>query len=412
MSEPVVIIGAGLAGLAAARTLVQAQIPIRVVEASDAVGGRCRTDRVEGLLLDRGFQLLNPAYPAAQEYFDLPALKLQSFGPGVILASGNRRRVIADPLRAPQHLLSSALGPGSLSEKLAFARWVARVSLGSSDRLRAATDEPLAEALTRLRLTGNLRSSVLDPFLRGVLADAEFSTSRRFVDELVRSFARGRPALPENGMSALSAQLAAKIPTGSIYLNTRVHSVKPGKVSTDGGEFTTPAIIMATDPSAASQLCGLPEVPMRGLTTYYYLAAEAPSKRRYLYLDGDHRGPALNTAVVSAVAPSYAASGSLIQATVLAADDNDEPALRAQLSAIYGVDTTSWSLVARYPISQALPAIAPGHSLSPPVSRENNIFVAGDYRGGASIQGALSSGKRAAQAVLRSVQLREPSRYS
>ncbi|MGL5830275.1 MAG: FAD-dependent oxidoreductase [Angustibacter sp.] len=405
MTDPIVIIGAGLAGLAAAQTITRAEVPVLVLESSDAIGGRCRTDRVDGLLLDRGFQLLNPAYPAAREFFDVDALGLRSFGAGVILASGDRRRVLADPRREPQHLLSSTFGPGSPREKAALLRWVSRVAVASPEKLAAAPDEPLCDALARQGLTGELSTSVLRPFLRGVLGDAELGTSRRFVDGLLRSFARGRPGLPERGMSALSAHIEEKIPTGSIYLNTRAISITSGKVRTDDREFSASAIIVATDPRSAGEFGPLPPVRMLGLSTFYYLAAEAPSDRPYLHLDADHRGPVLHTAVLTAVAPSYAAQGSLIQATVLAADDGHEPEVRAQLSVIYGVNATNWSLVKRASIAQALPFIAPGQNLTPPVLLAHGIYLAGDHRGGASIEGALSSGQRAARAALASLNL-------
>jgi phytoene dehydrogenase-like protein len=112
----VVVVGAGIAGLTAAVTLAHAGLDVVVVEASDGVGGRVRTDRLDGLRLDRGFQLLNPAYPAVRRLLDLPALNLRSFDAVVVVAFGTRRSVLADPRRAPGHLLESVRAPGSLRE--------------------------------------------------------------------------------------------------------------------------------------------------------------------------------------------------------------------------------------------------------------------------------------------------------
>ncbi len=55
MSLDVIVVGAGLAGLHAALRLQAAGREVIVLEASDAVGGRIRTDEVDGMLLDRGF---------------------------------------------------------------------------------------------------------------------------------------------------------------------------------------------------------------------------------------------------------------------------------------------------------------------------------------------------------------------
>ena len=145
----VVVVGAGLAGLAAATRLSGRGLDVAVVEASDGVGGRARTDHVDGLLLDRGFQLLNPSYPEAARLLDLAALDLQPFDGGVVVAHGGRRSVLADPRRAPQHAIGALTAPGSLREKAAFAAWAAQVGFGSARRIKAAPDEPLSVSLQR-----------------------------------------------------------------------------------------------------------------------------------------------------------------------------------------------------------------------------------------------------------------------
>jgi phytoene dehydrogenase-like protein len=399
----VVVVGAGLAGLAAAVSLTTAGVQVALIEAAESVGGRASTDQVDGLLLDRGFQLLNPAYPAARRLLDLAALDLRPFDPGVVVATGGRRRVLADPWRSPGHALPSLMAPGSLREKAAFARWALRVSCGDVQALKLADDEPLAAALDRWGLDGRLRSAVIEPFLAGVLAEGEQVTSRRFVDLLVRSFVRGRPALPARGIQAMPQQLASRLPDGVLRLGVRARSVAPGTVRTDSGSLTAPVVVVATDPGTAVDLLGLPPVRMRGLTTYYHLAQEPPTPRRMLHLDGDRRGPVVNTAVVSNVAPSYAGGrGWLIASTVLGADpgSSQERAVRGQLRLIYGADPRTWDLVGRYPVAQALPAMAPPLDLRQPVDLGDGVFVAGDHRDTASVQGALASGLRTGRAVL------------
>jgi phytoene dehydrogenase-like protein len=398
----VVVIGAGLAGLAAAVSLTTAGVQVALIEATESVGGRASTDQVDGLLLDRGFQLVNPAYPAVGRLLDLAALDLRPFDPGVVVATGGRRRVLADPWRSPGHALQSLMAPGSLREKAAFARWALRVSLGDVPALKRAADEPLAAALDRWGLDGHLRTAVIEPFLAGVLAEDQQVTSRRFVDLLVRSFVRGRPALPARGVQSMPQQLAARLPDDVLRLGVRVRSVTAGRVRTDSGSLTAPVVVVATDPGTAVDLLGLPPVHMRGLTTYYHLAHEPPSRLRMLHLDGDRRGPVVNTAVVSNVAPSYAGGrGSLVASTVLGVDpgSDQERSARSQLRLIYGADPRTWDLVGHYPIAQALPAMSPPLALRRPVDLGDGVFVAGDHRDTASVQGALASGLRTARAV-------------
>ena len=399
----VVVVGAGLAGLAAATRLSRRGLDVTVIEASDGVGGRARTDHVDGLLLDRGFQLLNPAYPEAARLLDLAALDLQPFEGGVVVAHGGRRSVLADPRRAPQHAIGALTAPGSLREKAAFAAWAVQVGFGRARRIKTAPDEPLSVSLQRRGLTGRLRRSVVEPFLAGVLAEDGQETSRRFVDLLIRSFVRGTPSLPAAGIGAMAEQLAAGLPADTVHLATRAASVSGGSVTSDAGVVTASAVVLATDPRSAVALAGLPTVVMRGLTTFYHLADQAPTSSRMLHLDGDRRGPVLNTGVVSNVAPTYAGGhGALIASTVLGVRDDlqTERAVRAQLRLVYGVDPRPWQLVAAYPIPDALPAMLPPLDLRRPVALRDGLFVAGDHRDTASIQGALVSGRRAADAVL------------
>jgi len=402
----VVVVGAGLAGLTAAATLSRAGLDVIVVEASDDVGGRVRTDRVEGLLLDRGFQLLNPAYPAVRRLLDLAALRLRPFEAGVVVANDGRRSVLADPRRSPRHLAASALAPGSPREKLALVRWALAVGYGDARRLISAPDEPLATTLQRRGIDGPIGRGVVGPFLAGVLAEDGGESSRRFVELVIRSFVRGTPALPTEGMQAIPRQLRARLPADTVHLRVRAFRVTGHLVTTDAGAVAARAVVLAADPRSAVELAGLPAVPTRSLTTYYHLAASPPTRSRMLHLDADHRGPVINSAVVSNVVPSYAGDrGALVATTVLGNRDDPqtECAVRAQLRLLYGGDPQAWDHVATYAIPEALPAMLPALDVAQPVDLGDGLFVAGDHRDTASLQGALVSGRRAARAVLQAI---------
>ena len=401
----VVVVGAGLAGLTCSIQLHAAGHDVLVLEASDDVGGRVRTDVVDELILDRGFQQLNPAYPALRGLVDLAALDLNPFDAGLVVASHGHHTVIADPRRAPRHLGQSlSHATGSLREKLRFARYAARVAAMPRHRLKGRPDVPWGEAFEMAGIGGPLREGVIGPFLAGLLGEDVQESSRVFVDLLLRMFVRGTPALPARGMQALPAQLAAQLPIDAIQLGRRVQQVRPGSVLTEDDEVEARSIVVATDGVAAAELSGIPFPRMRGLTTYYHHVAASPGHQKMLHIDSERRGPVVNTAVVSDVAPSYCTRGALIATTVLGAhtDSETERAARAQLAFIYGQDTDEWNEVARYPIAHALPAMLPPLDLRQPVDLGRGIFVAGDHRDTASIQGAIVSGRRTAAAVLRS----------
>jgi protoporphyrinogen oxidase len=400
----VVIVGAGLAGLSCAVKLAQAGVAVTVLEASDGVGGRVRTDRVDGLLLDRGFQQLNPAYPAFQGLVDLEALDLHPFEAGVVVACGGDRVVLADPRRSPRDAPSALRrATGSLPEKAAFAAYVARAAWLPAERVKSRPDVPIGAALDRAGVRSRLRRAVIEPFLAGVLAEDAQETSRVFADLLLRTFVKGTPGLPARGMQALPEQLHGRLPASTVRLNTAVRAVRPGMLETDDGPWRARAVVVAADPSTAAHLLDLPPPVMRASTAFYFLAASSPANRRMLHIDGDRSGPVLSTAVLSDVAPTYSADRTLITASVLGARDDAATAalVRSQLGRIYGADTSGWDLVATYAIPKALPAMLPPLSLRQFVELGGGMFVAGDHRDTASLQGAIVSGRRTASAVRR-----------
>jgi len=416
------VLGAGLAGLACARRLVEQDLDVVVVEAADAVGGRVRSDRIDGFRVDRGFQLLNPAYPEVRRLLDLAALRLQPLPAAVVVARGDRRLLLADPRRTPParwpRLAASAVAAGMLPEVPGLARWALHAARAAPARLLSAEDGPWGEALDRRRVRGPLRHAVLEPFLAGVLGEADGSTSRRFVELLLRSFVHGRPSLPWSGMQAVPDQLATGLPLRSLHLGVTATAVRRGEVTTSQGPVAARAVVVATDPVTAASLTGLPEPAMHGLTTFWHVAAHPPTASGALHVDGDRRGPVVNTVVVSHSARAYSPDArALVASTVLgdagagpggAADAERE--VRRHLATIYGADPSGWELLAVHAIPRALTAMPPPLDPRREVDLGDGLVVAGDHRDTASQQGALVSGRRAADAVLGHLGLPVPPR--
>lgn len=400
----VVVVGAGLAGLTAAVRLQEAGLDVAVVERSDAVGGRVRTDLVDGFRLDRGFQLLNPAYPEAKRVLDLDALDLQPFLAGLMACTRDKRYSLGDPLRLPSSIPNSLTAPiGSMKEKLAFGTWVAGLGLGSADPIREGEDRPLIEELRARGIGGALTDTVLRPFLSGVLAETELTSSQRMVSMLLRAFARGNPSVPALGMQAMPEQLAARLAAGTIHLDTCVTGLRAGVVDTAEGPIAAPAVVCAVGGDVAVEL-GVPGSPMRPLTTWWYAAAEPPSDRALLHVDAEpslRRGPLANAVVMTAAAPAYSSDGrALVAATAVGRLPDAQPDARRHAGLLFGVDPTGWELLRTDVIEHALPAHPAGQSLAQQVALGDGLFVCGDHRDTPSIQGALVSGRRAAEAVL------------
>ena len=410
MDADVVIVGAGLAGLRCARRLTELGRHVIVLESGDAVGGRVRTDVIDGFRCDRGFQVLNPAYPAVRRWVDVGALDLKPFGSGVLVRRLDGLQVVADPVREPR-LLSRTIRSGYLRprELVGVTRWTAR-AIADPQAMMRQPDSTLADSLDEAGVTGRLRQEIIDPFLAGVLADSHGASSANFTKLLVRMFALGRPAVPARGMKALPEQLAA--PLGDdVRLGHRVESITPRDGGVDvqvaGAPVRARAVVVATDPVGAARLTPIPEPRSKGLVTWWFEAPEPPTHLPLIALDGRRTehvpGPVWNTAVLTAAAPSYAPSARhLVEATCLLDrpdGDASEGEVLRHVGEIYGCGTAGWHAVTRHRVDAALTVMAPPLVVRRPVTIGDGVFVCGDHRDTASIQGALVSGQRAAEAV-------------
>lgn len=409
-AERVAIVGAGLAGLACARRLGEAGVPYVVLEASDGVGGRVRTDEVEGFLLDRGFQVFLSAYPEARRVLDVAALDLKAFYPGALVRTQGRFHRAADPWRHPLDAVGALFSPlGTFSDKAHIAALRHRVTAGSWDELAARPETTTLEALRRAHLSGTMIDRFFRPFLGGVLAGRELTASSRMFEFVFRGFAMGNACLPARGMGEVPAQLRAALPADAVRLGSHVDAIDDKIVRISGGEaLGASAVVVATAAPAAARLTGLAEGPGgRALTCLYFAAERPPVEEPILLLDGDGTGPVNNVAVPSAVARGYAPAGAaLVSATVLGAPALDDAALesavRAQMARWFGPVARRWRHLRTYRILFAQPEQAPP-ALTPwrrPVRLRPGLYVCGDHRDNASINGALESGRRAAEALL------------
>ncbi|WP_257573120.1 NAD(P)/FAD-dependent oxidoreductase [Streptomyces sp. JJ66] len=402
----VVVVGAGLAGLAAARSLTARGLEVLVLEAGDAVGGRIRTDSVAGFLLDRGFQVVNTAYPEVRRRLDTQRLDLRPFDRGLRVFADGRLFRLGDPRRDPRALAQALRAPlGPLRGRLALGVYAAATAALPARWLLRRTDEPALRAWQRRGLSEPVIHTVLRPFFAGVTLDPRGTTSSRFVDLMLRVFVRGEAALPDAGMQQIPEQLAHGLPTGTVRLHTVVSEVTPDRVVTDSGTVHARAVVLATDADAAGRLLpGLTVPRWKGLTTLYHAVDGAPAPGAATLLVDADRSPVANTVAVNAAAPSYGPAGRTLVATTVLHDDPHapstevEPSVRERLATLYRTDTTGWEHLATYNIPHALPAMTAPHTFRRP-AEVGGLFVCGDHRATSSIEGALVSGRRAAEAV-------------
>ena len=384
MHTEVLIVGAGLAGLNAAICLEAAGVNVTVIESSERAGGRVASDVIDGFICDRGFQLINAQYPALQELNILKELDFIEAPRVIEVCLGNQRHVIGDPRQVPWTVLDKATG--TIPEKLALLRFIAS---------RPKSGQSIGQAL---RSTGLCYERVLRPFLQGVFLTDPDNVDALYGHSIIKSFVNGKPGVPRNGVGELSKALARRV--SNIFYNTRVDGLDQTSVHTNNGTYTANKILIATDATTATQLLGLTEVPrMAGCITWYHCVAENPSGSGRLVVDGQKRGPIINSVVMSDISPNYSPLGQHLVSTTT--DLNvTESDVRRHLAIMWGTSTHEWQFIAKYEIPAALPIHNVGRALSQSMKINDHHYVAGDHRTFPSQQGALFSGRLAAQLIL------------
>lgn len=409
-NDPIIIVGAGLAGLACARRLQQAGVPYVLLEASDKVGGRVRTETVDGFQLDVGFQVLLNSYPAARQQLNMDALRLGRFQSGALIRRRGRFVHLADPWREPQHCLTAALAPvGTLVDKLRLAWLRLDVGRGAADAL---LERPETTTLANLQARGfspKLIDTFFRPFFGGVFLESGLQTSSRKFEYLFRLFASGEATLPAGGMGQIPAQMARELPPERIRLNTAVRTVSARSVQLSSGEsLMARQVILACSPWQAQTLLGDPvSIAARSARVLYFAAPSPPINAPILVLNGDGEGPINSLCVPSQVASGYTpdeqalVSVSIQEDEQLTDDQQRWERVRQQLTQWFGTSVEQWKPLRQFHIPHALPDQS--HLdlplMQPRFTRHpSGVLMCGDWQDVASIQGALQSGWEVAQA--------------
>ncbi|TVP57874.1 MAG: FAD-dependent oxidoreductase [Gemmatimonadales bacterium] len=410
-SVDALVVGGGLAGLACANDLAAAGLSVQLLEAGDRPGGRVRTDEVDGYRLDRGFQVLLEAYPECRARLDYEALDLKRFYAGALVRVDGAFHRFADPGTEVLAAIRSATNPvGTLADKLRAARVARELRQGDPESLMEADAPSTLELLREEGFSDRMINQFFRPFFGGVLLDRELGVSGRLFRYYFRMFADGRTSLPAEGMESIPRQLASRLPEGSISTGTRVHRVTSNRVEiADGDTLKADFVVVAVEgPEAARLLNGEVADPgSRGVHCLYFDAPEPPIEEGILMVNGEGRGPVNNVAVLSEVARGYAPPDrSLISMTVVGANGLDtsdlERAVLVQMKEWFGPRVAEWRALRHYHIPHAQPLQTPERMTSArrPVRLDRGLYVCGDHRDNASLNGALASGGRAAESAL------------
>lgn len=427
IADEVVIVGAGLAGLACARELVRRGRRVTVLEAVDRVGGRVATDTVDGFRIDRGFQVYNDAYPEGARQLDLAALRLGRFDAGALVADGGRLRPVADPWRRPLAAIWSVIdGTVGLADGVRTAKLrhdaISAFRSGRCDPDRptaasfgtaAASERSTREELSARGFSDAFVNRFFRPFFGGVFLERALDTSATVFLFDFAMFALGRACLPAGGMDAIPRQLAAGIPAGSVRLGHRVRRVEPGRVILDdGAELLAAEVVVATEGSAAASL--VPEAfraawgdrRTKSTRMVAFATEKSPLSRPTLVVNAEPTGPIDNLTVPSDVAEGYAPAGQSLVAVSIREGWQEGPeslveSVRHQAATWFGEACRSWRHLSTVTIDHALPDESPAaRRLRTAVPRlAPGLLLCGDHTTSGSINGGFASGRLAAEAI-------------
>ncbi|GAB3746311.1 NAD(P)/FAD-dependent oxidoreductase [Spirosoma pomorum] len=411
---PVIIVGAGMAGLTCAVYLKQAGIDALLLEADDAVGGRVRTDVVDGFQLDRGFQILLTAYPEAQRLLNYTALDLKSFRSGALIHQPDTTKSqpwisLINPFQEPTSVFQTLASPvGTLSDKVHIVELLRRTQELPIDDLFYQTPATTLDFLRSIGFSEQIIDRFFRPFFGGVFLEDALNTSSNFFEFCFRMFFVGDAAIPAKGIGAIPNQLANRLSPDQIQLNSPVQRLEGRTLTLGNGQsVSADHVILAVDATQAARLTGHATPTDRAFThtTCTYFAAPGSPNDKQLLMLNPHRASAVhNLAVMSDVAPAYAPTGqSLISVSTQELETINEEALTErilrELTNWFGEEVSQWRYLRTYHIPKALPAYTP-YSVHQPLRLGNNMYQCGDWTAYPSLNAAMQTGRQVAELII------------
>ena len=404
-SPEFLVVGAGLAGLTAAKVLSQSGREVLLLEKSDGVGGRVRTDQYKDFLLDRGFQVLLTAYPELPKHLNLSLLELHSFESGATIFSDGHFSKVGDPFRNVSSIMSTAFTKTiGIQDKIKLLKLRNSLIGRKKIYLQQKDDKRILETFEELGFTSKAIISFFKPLVGGIQLDPTLSGSTRLCFLVLKMLFIGDAAVPSRGMGAISEQLSKQINESSIRLTSPVAKVEGKKVILESGESFLPSnLIIATEGPATAKLLGQESPLSRSVSCIYFSAPQAPSSSKAILLNGEKNGPALNVAIMSNISPSYSKNGKALIAVAIPntiKPDSMENVL-IQMRKWFGDSVDSWEHIKTYSIEHGQPDLRPGDPFRKSIKNSEGVYICGDHRDTPSIQGALVSGRRAAEICLK-----------
>lgn len=417
----VAIVGAGISGLTAAFHLEKKGYKVAVFESSGQIGGRCKTEYLDGFVLDKGLHFFQKGYTESKKMLDFRSLRLESIYPGALVHYQHKFHLVTNPLRRLSDVLSTAIAPiSTLKDKLKMLGLLTQLNAFPEKVIFSMPDQDVGTFLKEKGFSDVFISSFFKPFVKTVFYDDSMQVSSRLFCYMLKIFASEDNALPANGIGSIPVQIAAGLKRDTVHLHSKVVALKEGEIEFSNGEkVEARKIILAVPPHRLEQLLPGYKASVRFLpiTSIYFASKTPPVNQPIILLNGNEQGLVSSVFVPTTVQPSYAPAGShLINVTIHQTTDlTDEELVDAVLAEMvewFGVKVNDWAHLKTFHIRHALPfkPEMPGREYSYNIA--NQIFLAGDHLSFGSIDSALRSGREVADAVEKALKVkgREPQR--
>jgi protoporphyrinogen oxidase len=408
----IVIIGAGISGLVAANELELAGYSPTILEASDGVGGRVRTDKVAGFLLDRGFQVLLTAYPEAQRYLDYDALKLRNFESGAMIFKPGDIYIIQDPIRNPLQALTMAFSKvGTAMDKIRIWNLTNKLKKMSDEEIFSEPSMGTIDFLKKYGFSDRIIDNFFAPFFKGIFLENELQTSSRMFKFVFKMFSIGHVAIPENGMQQIPNQLLGKLKKTKIRLNTAVQRIESdGILLANGEKLPADKVIVACQPDRVLPQLGGQGIEYHRVINIYFSLEKSFVGKPIIGLIPDKDFLINNFVFLTDVSKAYSQNGkALLSVSItkdVAVDENTIKLVQIELEALTGINASFFSPIKTYEINEALPQVDDlKYNLQPTQTKvHDHVYLAGDYLLYGSLNAAMLSGRRAAEAVILALQ--------
>ncbi|QTE39028.1 NAD(P)/FAD-dependent oxidoreductase [Mucilaginibacter gossypii] len=410
----VIVVGAGIAGLTAAKILKAAQKSVLVLEHSDGVGGRVRTDEVDGYLLDRGFQVFLTAYPEARNLLDYEALDLCKFDPGAIILNKKGANILGDPIRQPGSTMSTLLSSAAtFTDKLRMLRLKLKLAGKSIDKIFSEPEITTTEYLKKEGFSGTIVNQFFMPFMTGIFLEDRLSTSSRMFEFVFKMFSEGDAAIPAQGMGMIPKQLAECLAPQELLFHQNVSAVNGGSVTTtDGLSYHANFVLIATDPLRSPISNKNSNIEHHSVSNMYFTARKRPFEKPLIALNTLPGKIVNNIAVLDRISNRYSESGDTLISLSLIGDHSNANQNELQENVVSELkfwypEAVSWKHLKTYHIDYALPnddhvTNEPGYTT---IRVNDQCFICGDYLMNGSINAAMKSGRLAAEGIINTMRL-------